>query len=70
MENDSITVKHLIGGYGPFAIGLFTWVAGPTIAAATQPSQGWMMFVTFSSIVGGIAISVATEKIMEYIGWR
>lgn len=71
MDNtDSVTFRHLVGGYSPFAIGLLTWIGGPTLAAAAQPSQGWMMVITFSSIVGGIALSVATEKVMEYIGWR
>jgi hypothetical protein len=67
---DNITFRHLIGGYSPFATGLFCWFAIPTISLAFSPSQGAMLFITFFSIVGGIAASIAMEKIMTLIGWR
>jgi uncharacterized membrane protein len=67
---DNITVRHLIGGYSPFTVGIVTIIGVPTIAVGFQPSQGWMMVIVTASWIGGVALSVATEKVMEYIGWR
>lgn len=67
---DNITVRHLIGGYSPFTTGIVVILGVPTIAVSFQPSQGWMMVIVTVSWIGGIAASVAMEKIMTHIGWR
>lgn len=67
---DNITVRHLIGGYSPFTVGILVMLGIPSVAVSFQPSEGWMLFIVAFSWIFGVALSVATEKLMELIGWR